>query len=126
MVLKKLAVPYTSCQPRLVESKIIKAFFILHMLNAALKLTEVLYLIVEQGGPFAFSCCKNHTGAFFFYFFFPWLLFMVIILLLSTRGFESFQRTGFLLWNQPDGIKQEASLCVAGEISSTESQMLNK
>lgn len=72
------------------------------------------------------AAAKTILGPFFSIFFFPWLLFMVIILLLSTRGFESFQRMGFLLWNQPDGIKQEASLCVAGEISSTESQMLNK
>lgn len=50
---------------------------------------------------------------------------MVIILLLSTSK-ESFQRTGVLLRNQPDGIKQEAFLCVSGEISSIEFWILSK
>lgn len=54
-----------------------------------------------------------------FFFFFLWLLFMAIILSLSTSE-ESFQRAGFVLQNGPDGTKQEASLCVAGEISSIE------
>lgn len=39
---------------------------------------------------------------------------------------ESFHRAVFLLGNQPDGIKQEASLCAAGEINSMEFWVLNK
>lgn len=86
------------------------------LIHTTLEFAETLNLVMEQKD----CCCWNCTEGFFLQ-----LLFVAIVLLLST-GEESFRRAVFLLWNQPEGIKQEASLCAAGEINSMEFWVLNK